>query len=278
MIRIFADTSTLYSSEQARQAGFTVTPLTVTVRDKTYREFDEISPEAFLGLIDAEHLPTSSQPSAGDVLQLYEQYPGDTILHITMADGLSGTYASAAAAAGLCEGGQKITVFNSRTLCGPHRYLVENAVRMLQAGADGDAILRRTRQLAETSKSFLIPSDFDYLRRGGRLSPLVSYVGRAVRFSPLLTPTPDGKRLTLAGVKRSFLHAAQAAAHTFAEMGVDADWRLYITHAGAPLLAGQARKLFRLRFPQTPVEVLPLSPVFITHGGPGCVALQAIHA
>ncbi len=278
MIRIFADTSTLYSSAQARQAGFTVTPLSVAIRGKTYREFDELSPQQLLGLIDAEHLPTSSQPSTGDILQLYEQYPGDTILHITMAGGLSGTYASAVAAAGLCEGGQKITVLNSRTLCGPHRYLAENAVRMLRSGADADAILQRTRELIETSKSLLIPADFAYLRRGGRLSPLVSYVGQAVRFSPLLTPAPDAKRLTLAGVKRSFLHAAQTAAHTFREMGVNADWRLYITHADAPALAGQARRLFHAMFPQTPVEILPLSPVFITHGGPGCVALQAIHA
>lgn len=278
MIRIFADTSTLYSSEEARQAGFTVAPLSVTIRDKTYREFDEISPEDFIRLIDAEHLPTSSQPATGDVVQLYEQYPGDTIINIAMADGLSGTYASAAAAAELCEGGQEITVLNSRTLCGPHRYLVENAVRMLQAGATAAEILHRTKELIETSKSFLIPSDFAYLRRGGRLSPLVSYVGQVVRFSPLMTPTPDGTRLTLAGVKRSFLHAAETAARTFQEMGVNADWRLYITHADAPKLAGQARRLFHALFPKTPIEILPLSPVFITHGGPGCVALQAIHA
>lgn len=278
MIRIFADTSTLYSSEEARQAGFTVAPLSVTIRDKTYREFDEISPEDFIRLIDAEHLPTSSQPATGDVVALYEQYPGDTIINIAMADGLSGTYASAAAAAELCGGGQDITVLNSRTLCGPHRYLVENAVRMLQDGAGAAEILQRTKELIETSKSFLIPSDFAYLRRGGRLSPLVSYVGQVVRFSPLLTPTPDGTRLALAGVKRSFLHAAETAAHTFQEMGVNADWRLYITHAGAPGPAGQAKRLFHALFPKTPIEVLPLSPVFITHGGPGCVALQAIHA
>lgn len=278
MIRIFADTSTLYSSEQARQVGFTVAPLSVTIRDKTYREFDEISPEDFIRLIDAEHLPTSSQPSPGDIVGLYEQYPGDTIINIAMADGLSGTYASAAAAAEMCEGGQDITVLNSRTLCGPHRYLVENAVRMLHSGAGAAEILQRTKELIETSKSFLIPSDFAYLRRGGRLSPLVSYVGQVVRFSPLLTPTPDGTRLTLAGVKRGFLHAAEAAAHTFQEMGVNADWRLYITHAGAPGPAGQAKRVLHALFPQTPIEILPLSPVFITHGGPGCVALQAIHA
>ena len=30
-------------------------------------------------------------------------------------------------------------------------------------------------------------------------------------------------------------------------------------------------------FPMAYVEILPLSPAFITQGGPGCVAVQVIH-
>lgn len=277
MIRIFSDTSTLYSSAEAESAGFTVAPLSVTIRDKSYLEFDELSSDALIDMIDAEHLPTSSQPAAGRIAELYAQYPEDEILNITMADGLSGTYASAEAAARLCEG-QKITVLNSRTLCGPHRYLVQNAVRMAEEGAELAQILQRTNELMDTAKSFLIPSDFGYLRRGGRLSPLVSYVGQAVRFVPMMTPTPQGSRLTVAGVKRNFALAVTAAIHTFTEMGVGEGWRLYVTHAGAPKLAQQAQRLMHTAFPKAVLEVLPLSPAFVTHGGPGCVALQTIHA
>lgn len=277
MIRIFSDTSTLYSSAEARRAGFTVAPLSVSIRGKSYLELDELSAEELIGMIDAEHLPVSSQPAAGQIAALYQQYPQDEILNITMAEGLSGTYASAAAAASLCEG-QQITVLNSRTLCGPHRYLVQNAVRMADKGASLPEIVQRTEELMATAKSFLIPADFGYLRRGGRLSPLVSYVGQAVRFAPLLTQTSSGSRLSLAGVRRSFSLAAAAAIHSFSELGVNEGWRLYIAHAGAPRLAQQAHRLLHAAFAQTPIEVLPLSPAFVTHGGPGCVALQAIHA
>ena len=277
MIRIFSDTSTLYSSAEAAAAGFTVAPLSVAIRGKSYLEFDELSSDELIGMIDAENLPTSSQPAAGRIAELYAQYPADEILNITMADGLSGTYASAEAAARLCEG-QKITVLNSRTLCGPHRYLVQNAVCMANEGAGLADILQRTGELMDTAKSFLIPSDFGYLRRGGRLSPLVSYVGQAVRFVPMMTPTPQGNRLTVAGIKRNFALAVTAAIHTFTEMGVGEGWRLYVTHAGAPKLAQQAQRLMHTAFPKAVLEVLPLSPAFVTHGGPGCVALQAIHA
>ena len=37
MIRIIADTSTLYSSQQAREAGFDVAPLSVTIDNQSYR-------------------------------------------------------------------------------------------------------------------------------------------------------------------------------------------------------------------------------------------------
>ena len=75
MVRILSDTSTLYCTEQAKQAGFNVAPLSVTIAGKTYREFDEISSEEFVSIIHQVHMPTSSQPAIGEVTALYEQYP-----------------------------------------------------------------------------------------------------------------------------------------------------------------------------------------------------------
>lgn len=95
MVSIVSDTSTLYSSAQARDAGFSVSPLSVTIGGNSYREFDEISADQFVELIRQGNMPTSSQPAVGDVAALYQQFSGDEILNVAMADGLSGTYASA---------------------------------------------------------------------------------------------------------------------------------------------------------------------------------------
>ena len=65
MVRIVSDTSTLYSTAQAREAGFDVSPLSVTINGETYREFDEISSEEFVSIINQGHMPTSSQPAIG---------------------------------------------------------------------------------------------------------------------------------------------------------------------------------------------------------------------
>lgn len=276
MVRIVSDSSTLYSSSQAQAAGFAISPLSVTIDGAAFKEFDEIDPAQFIARIRAGGIPSSSQPALGDVTALYQSCRGQDVLNIAMADGLSGTYQTAVAAAQLCRQDVSVTVLNSRTLCGPHRYLVENAVRLAQKGLSRPAIIRRTEELMKTAKSYLLPSDFAYLRRGGRLSPLVSYVGQAVRLAPILTPTEDARQLILAGVKRTYLQSVDFIARAFAAHGVGEGWRIYIVHADAPEAAGQAYRLLHAVFPSAEIESMPLSPVFIAQGGPGCVAIQTI--
>ena len=192
MIRIVSDTSTMYSTLQAKEAGFYVSPLSVTIAGKSYREFDEMDSKTFVDLVRQGNMPSSSQPSIGDVMELYEQFPDDEIINIAMADGLSGTYASASSAAESSANRERITVLNTRTLCGPHRYLVEQAAKMAQNGAEKEEILSWLQKRIDSAKSYLMPNDFDFLRRGGRLSPLVSYVGKTIKLAPVMTQSDDG--------------------------------------------------------------------------------------
>ena len=277
MVRIIADTSTLYSTAQAREAGFAVSALSVTIAGKNYREFDEISAEEFVDIIRQGHMPTSSQPALGEVEALYNEFAGEEILNVAMAHGLSGTYTSARAAAELCDHADQIHVLNTRTLCGPHRYLVEKAVEWANAGEDVETITGKLNALMDTVKSFLVPADFDYLRRGGRLSPLVSYVGKAASLTPVMTQTENGERLTPASIRRGFGHAVKYIVKELEKAGVGEGWRVYISHAGALDKAEQALKELKAVMPGAVYEIWPLSPAFITQGGPECMAVQYIH-
>ena len=276
MVRIVSDTSTLYSTAQAREAGFYVSPLSVTIAGENYREFDEISSEEFVAIINQGHMPTSSQPAIGAVTALYEELAGDQILNIAMAAGLSGTYQSAAAAAELCDNCDDITVVNSRTLCGPHRYLVEQAVKMAADGASLEELLAWLNRRMDSAKSFLIPADFDYLRRGGRLSPLVSHVGKLAGLAPVMTQTEDGTRLTVASIKRGLKHAVKYCVEYLQKHGVGRGYKVYISHAAAPEKAELALQMLRTAMPEAEYEIIPLSPAFITQGGPACMAIQYV--
>ena len=276
MVRIVSDTSTLYSTTQAEEAGFSVSPLSVTIAGKSYREFDEISSEAFVDIIRQGHMPTSSQPAIGEVEALYRRYAGEEIINVTMASGLSGTYTSAVAAAQLSDCPETISVINTRTLCGPHRYLVERAVCWAREGQSREEILARLNALMDTAKSFLVPADFDYLRRGGRLSPLVSHVGKAANLTPIMTQTDTGERLTVASIRRGYGHAVKYITEQLLKAGIGEGWQVQISHAGAPEKAQQTLDALKATMPGAEYRIYPLSPAFITQGGPGCVAVQYI--
>ena len=53
-------------------------------------------------------------------------------------------------------------------------------------------------------------------------------------------------------------------------------WRVYISHADAMDKAQMTMNALKEAMPEAYYEILPLSPAFITQGGPGCVAVQYV--
>ncbi len=278
MIRIVSDSSTLYTKAEAEAIGIDIAMLSVTVNGKTYREQEEIKTEEFIDIIHHGHVPSSSQPAVGEVLDIYNKYPQDEMLNITIADGLSGTYQTACGAASMAQTPERITVFNSRTLCYPQRVLVLRALDLAKKGFDVHAIIAELEKLLHTAKSYLIPRDFDYLRRGGRLSPLMANIGKLIKLAPVMTPTADGKQLTRLSLQRSFKRAVQAIADDMKRIGVDAGYHIAISHAMAGDLLETASEIIGKAFPGIKILTFTLTPSFTVQGGPGCVAIQAIKA
>lgn len=276
MIKIVSDSSTLYSKEEAKKNNLDVRSLSVTIDNKSFKELEELTTEGLVKLIEEGAVPSSSQPAIGDVVEMYEEYPDAEIINISMAGGLSGTYQSACMAKTMVDHGDNITVINSKTLCGPHRYLVDVAVKLVEAGKTKSEIISEVEALIETSTSFLIPKDFDYLVRGGRLSPLVGRIGGLVKLVPVMTLSEDCTRLEKFATKRTFKKAIQAICEDFTNKGVNEEYKIYISHACDEELALSAKEMIEKQIANTEIEVILLTPVFTTQGGPGCVAIQAI--
>lgn len=275
MVKIMSDTSTLYSIEQGNAKGLLITPLCVTIDNKSYREYEEISPEEFLDIITQGHVPISSQPAFGEVLANYDS-TDDELINIAMADGLSGTYENALAAAAQAKNADRITVVNTKTLCGPHRYMVDQAQRLAENGSSKSDILAMLDRLIVSAKSFLIPDDFDYLKRGGRLSPLAANMIGILKVIPVLTQSDDGKKLEPHRVHRKEKAVIADLVNALKKHNVGAGWLVSISHANNLKRAQAFRDALSAALPKIQTEILHLSPSFITQGGPRCVAVQAI--
>ena len=274
-MKIVTDTSTLFSPKEGLELGITVLPLSVTAAGNVYKEYVDIQPTEFIKIVREGHVPTSSQPSVRETLDVFEN-TDEEIICISMADGLSGTYQSAVGAKNSVENNERITVINSRTLCGPHRYMVKKAVKMQKEGATTQEIIDEMNRLAYSNKSFLIPSDFDFLARGGRLTPLAAKIAGLVKIVPVMTQTEDMKRLESAGMKRTMKKAVQTAIDAFNEMGVNEDYLITVSHAGCEEDATKVLNQVHEAFPNTEIELVHLSCAFIVQGGPNCIAIQTI--
>ena len=275
MVEIITDSSTLYTKKEAEKLGVEVVPLCVTIGDLEDRDLT-INMKEFYGRIRKGEIPTSSQPPIGEVLEAYEKYPDCDIINIAMADGLSGTYQSACSAKEMAENKDKITVFNSKTLCGPHRYMVEQAQKMKQEGCSAKEILAWLKQATEKTESFLIPQDFNFLRRGGRLTPMAAALGSVLKLKPIMTLTKDCKRLDKFAVKRTMKTAVETVIEHLKKANLDKRHILYVSHANVLEEAKEVANDLKENFPQTEIQILELGAVFVTQGGPKCIAIQYI--
>ena len=193
-----------------------------------------------------------------------------------MADGLSGTYNSACMAKGLAENSDKIDVINSKTLCGPQRYIVDVAAKLVKMDKPKDEILKEINDLIETAQSYLIPNDFDYLVRGGRLSSIVGRISSAIKLVPVVKQSEDGTRLNKFTTKRTFPKAIEKICDDLVNVGVDSNYKIYVSHACREDLANKAKDIIMGKIQVSEVEIKKLGPAFTTQGGPGCIAVQII--
>lgn len=275
MVRIVTDSSVLYTKEEAEKMGFDVMPLCINIGDLEDRDM-VVDMDEFYGRIEKGEHPRSSQPPIGEVIDIYEKYAEDEVINIAMADGLSGTYQSACGATQMVDNGEKITVVNSKTLCGPHRYMVEKAQQMKMAGCSAKEILAWLEYAAEHHESFLIPQDFDFLRRGGRLTPAAATIGSILKLKPIMTQTPDGKQLDKFAIKRTMKAAFGTVIDHLKKKGLDERHLIHVSHARALADAEHAIELLKEAFPKVEIQMLELGAAFVTQGGPKCVAIQYI--
>ncbi|UTY40750.1 DegV family protein [Allocoprobacillus halotolerans] len=275
-MKIITDTGALLSPKEGEKLGVGVLPLNVIVDKKSYKEFVEIDSQEFLDMVKEGHIPSSSQPSIGETIEMFEQYPDEELLVINMADGLSGTYQSTMSAKESVDHSDNIHVINSMTLCGPQKYLVEKALALKEKGLDIHHIMKELHKSIACEKSFLIPQDFGFLKRGGRLTPLAATLGGMLKITPIMTTTKDAKRLEKYAMKKTLKSAVKEIIKAFQELGVNEEFKIYVTHAGVLKQAQDVVKQLQATFENTIIEMYDLSPVFIAQGGPGCIAIQTI--
>jgi DegV family protein with EDD domain len=224
-------------------------------------------------------LPTTSQPSVGEFLEVYEPMldSGYDVVSVHLAGGLSGTVASAEQAKaqledrGLEPG--RLTVIDSDTACGALGLVVLAAAAAARAGADADGVADRVREARRELKMWFCIDTLEYLRRGGRIGGAQAWLGSALKIKPILTVeaqiTPV-ERVRTSG--RAFERMVEYL-ESRREAGADG-W--VVQHIQAPEDAERLAERGRELFGTEPVFVSEVGPVIGAHVGPGLTGVGGV--
>src|SRR3984893_2151743 len=223
-------------------------------------------------------LPTTSQPSIGDFLAVWEPLleSGHDVVSIHLAGGISGTCEAARQAHGLlAERGlaDRVEVIDGETACGGMALLLLAASAAARAGGDRGAGAARVQEARRALRIWFCLDTLEYLRRGGRIGKAQAWLGGTLKIKPILSLEYEivpVERVRTAG--RAFERMVRYA-EELRESGSDG-W--VVQHIRAPDQAQRLIDRCREIFDSEPVFTSEVGPGICTHTGPGMIGVGGV--
>lgn len=279
-VAVVTDSTQYLPRELADARGVHQVSLYVGWRGEPVRELDmDGFGEFYARLRTDPESPTTSQPSIGDFLAVWEPLLAEDrdVVSIHLAGGISGTCEAARQARELLRErgdlGDRVEVIDSESACGGAGLLVLAACAAAQRGADRAAVVERVRETRRVLKMWFCLDTLEYLRRGGRVGKAQAWLGSTLRIKPILSMEYEivpVERVRTAG--RAFERMVQYA-RELREAGSDG-W--VVQHIQAPDQAQRLIERCREIFDSEPVFTSEVGPVIGTYTGPGLIGVGAI--
>jgi DegV family protein with EDD domain len=282
-VAVVTDSTHYLPREVVERHGLHEVSLYLNWQGETRREADIADYDAFYGeLRAASELPSTSQPSVGDFLAVYEPLleAGHDIVSVHISGGISGTVQAAEQAReALVEQGidpERIAVVDSRTGCAGIGFMAIAAANA--AARDGASVadaVAAARAIREGMKVWFAVDTLEYLRRGGRIGAAGAWLGSALKIKPILTIDD-----TIEPVER-----VRTSARSFERLveflrerrdgGADV---FFVQHIQAPDVAARLAERGRDIYGRDAEFISEIGPVIGAHVGPGLLGVTGLRS
>ena len=252
-----------------------VVPLTVHFGDEEYVDGVTIDHKAFYEkLVETDVHPSTSQATPAAFEQEYERAKAaeEAAVVITLTSKLSGTYQSAMIAAAEYE---NIYVVDSGTVAIGGGILVEYALRLLNEGLEAKQIAEKLEEAKNRIVIVALVDTLEYLKKGGRISGTVAFVGGVLNIKPVLSVV-DGEINMLGKARGSRMGNNLLVQEIGKAGGVDFAMPLLLGYTGlsdAMLLKYIEDSKHIWEGNVEDVRYTSIGSVIGTHAGPGAVAV-----
>ena len=280
-VTVVSDTTGYLPVEVVEANGIQLVSLYVNFGgERTEREADLTDYEAFYEeLRTADALPTTSQPSIGDFIAVYEPIlsEGRDVVSVHLSAGISGTAEAARQAKEALErdgrGGERVHVVDSATAAGGLGLVALAAARRAIGGGDAEAVVAAAREAREELKMWFAINTLEFLKRSGRIGAASAWIGSTLKIKPILTLeaeiTPVERVRTSARMFERMVDYARQR-HASGAHG----W--VVQHIQAAEQANALAEECRGIFGREPVFFSEVGPVLGAHTGPGLLGVGSI--
>lgn len=279
-VAVTTDTNSGICTEEAEKLGIFLLPMPVIIDGEGYLEAVSIDSSALYDAMARDADISTSQPSPGAVIALWESIFArgyEKIVHIPMTSGLSGSYQSASILAQDYDG--RVQVVDNRRISVTQRVAVMEAKAMVDAGASAEEIREYLEDTALCASIYLSVDSLKFLQKGGRLSSSTALVGTLLNIKPVLTIQGEkidalAKTRGMKAAQRKLIELlAEDVKTRFADVPCE---KLRIMTAGTLTTAQECeawRAAVQEEFPTHNVIYDPLPCSIATHLGPNAVGI-----
>ncbi len=278
MIQIVTDSSAHLPPDQRQKHNIVTVPLKAIFGMDVYRDEIDLSNAEFYRMLGTrkEH-PTTSQPSAGEFIEVYRPLleAGKEIVSLHLPSKLSGTFASACAAKTELEHQFKralpLTIVDTPWISMALGMLVIAAAQAAETGKSRDEIVAAVNALIPKLNLIFVLDTLEYLRRGGRIGGAKALLGTLLNVKPLLqlengqVEPLEQPRSRAKAIKRLLEIVEERADHRPLHVGV--------LHAEAPDEATELKEEILKRFQVRDFVMTEIGPVIGVHTGPDAIGI-----
>ena len=278
LVKVVTDSTSDLPGELAKSIGITVVPLNIHFGTEVFKDGVDLDTDEFYRrLIDGRELPTTSQPSVGDFVKVYEELgqDADAIVSVHISSKLSGTLNSATQAREETSLSCPIEVIDTNQASMGLGVVAVAAARSAQNGEALDKVADVARSASERSRYFAMLDTLEYLKKGGRIGKARALLGTVLRIRPMIV-IRDGEVHELA--KERTRARAIARLETFAREYAPLE-ELSVMYSTTPEDADDVASRLRDLLPGDKAPIITRAgPVVGTYAGPGCLAVGLLRS
>ena len=276
-VTIVTDTACDLPEEVVRAHGMHLVPLNLIFEDRVMRDRIDITAAEFLEQLKQGAHPSTSQPAPAAWMEGFRRAAeeGENVVAITLSSALSGTFASAQAAAKQrADGEAPVHLFDSRAGSVLQGLLAIKASELGELGWEPERILAELERVRRQSGIFIILDTFERALASGRVGRGKAWLGTVLDIKPILDVDLTGKLAPIgtARGRKSMIGRMLTTLEKKVPAGVK-KVRFGIMHVAAEEVVEPVAAAIRERYGNVDVIASPGTPVFATHTGEGAFGI-----